>query len=207
MVIDPNSGKVTVTKDAASKDDYSFKIKVTNSGGTDDSEHSPDLIMTGFIVQTRCGPSSTIVTAPSPDTIDQIQYNSANGESAEALTTTVSKTAFTTSNPTCVIQPLTGYVLTSGSAITMDSFNDAMVVEYEQISTDKTNRGTHTYTITATAEGGADDAVTGDFLIYHYCYATARSSIVKSITFDVPYGNQDAAEAAENQHEAFFADD
>jgi hypothetical protein len=207
LAIDPISGKVTVTKDAASKDDYSFKIKVTNSGGTDDSEHSPDLIMTGFIVQTRCGPSSTIVTAPLPDTIDQIQYNSANGESAEALTTTVSKTGFTTSNPTCVIQPLTGYVLTSGSAITMDSFNDAMVVEYAATSTDKTNGGTHTYTITATAEGGADDAVTGDFLIYHYCYATARSSIVKSITFDVPYGDQDAATNAVNQHEAFFADD
>jgi hypothetical protein len=85
---------------------------------------------------------------------------------------------------------------TSWGSISIDIANDPILVRYDWYYTEAeyvdgngdvaTDTAVKSYSIVASADGGAEASVSGNFVIYHYCYATLLSSIDLSHSFEIP---------------------
>lgn len=120
--INEETGEVTLSLSPTSIGTYSFSFTVTTAGG---SSGSQEVTIGPFTVTTVCGPDSTTISVPESVTIPE--YNAALGIADESLRMMISKSLFSSSNPSC---PLVGYSLAESTddGITSNDDGDDVLI-------------------------------------------------------------------------------
>jgi hypothetical protein len=183
LSIDASTGIFSLVNKASIKGTYYVDITIVSS---DEESSANDVTntVTNVEIDLVCGVDSTIVTAPSMETLYQIPN----------YTPLSIFGSFVSSNPTCPVETLTVSDDCTGSCfgitldwidddlstlsgdftVTMDSSANSVVSQYQ-------------YTVEAYAEGGYYAATTGIMDIQYACYAFSQPAYDQEYTFDLPW--------------------
>lgn len=155
------------------KTQYEIDIFIKVTDGTNDWF----LSVPSVVINTVCGPYSTVLTAPTLEAAEKIPNSPPIDYTG----------AFESSNENC---PVVSHGLPVGSAdFTLTDNGD----EFEIIMEDASNsvEDTYTFVITAHADGGAEGSIEMETTISRVCFQGLVSSFSKSFEFDIPESGEE----------------
>jgi hypothetical protein len=185
LEIDPATGVFTLVNRAEVKTTYEVEIDVVTGDGT----NSHTLTVTGVTIGIVCGPGSTILTAPTLETVLQVP----NLPVRPSLSG-----AFTSSNGLCpVVAHSFIYQTTDSIEQTEGEVGDFDLTDYgatfEVTLSESANavEQVHTFQLQASTDGGVEAIFEGSFEIAKVCLATVDSAFLTSYSYEIPeYGTQ-----------------
>lgn len=184
LTIDSTTGIFSLVNKASFKGTYTVDITVVSSDGTVANDVSNTV--TNVEIDLVCGTGSTIVTAPSMETLYQIP----NYPTPLSLFG-----SFESSNPTCPVEYLTvtdDCAYNTCIGITLDWIDDDLTTLSGDFTVNvetyaNANPDEYHYTVEAYAEGGAYDYADGIMDIQYACVASEQAGYVDDYTFYLPW--------------------
>ena len=171
LVLDKDTGLFALTTSPDKIRDYDVIVTITTSGAPKDEV----LTVEDIKITTKCGPASTTITAADIAPVTKT--------SKQTSVTMAQSASFSLSNTAC---PIKDIVVTDAAA----AFDSTVAIPKVDVSLKEANLGVvgdYSYSVTATADGGATKKLDGKMSVTtQVCTATVDDKFTKAYEYSLP---------------------